>query len=140
MDLADKIHKIEALIVGTTSEGERRAAEFAKQRLLDKIVAQPIEYTVRANSSWEKRLFVALCQKHGLKTYRYARQKYTTTMLRVSKPFMEQVLWPEFSKHSAIFGTLAGDIMNDLISKIHQVDDGEETVIMGEIPMAASAL
>jgi hypothetical protein len=35
MDIADKIRKIEALISGAKSDGERQAAEFAKQRLQD---------------------------------------------------------------------------------------------------------
>ena len=54
MDVADKIRKIEALIVGAMSDGERQAAEFAKQRLQEKITAQPLEYTVRLHSRWEK--------------------------------------------------------------------------------------
>ncbi len=54
MDIADKIRKIEALIAGTKSDGERQAAEFAKQRLQEKIVAQPHEYTVRVESPWKK--------------------------------------------------------------------------------------
>ena len=33
MDISDKIHKIEALIVGAMNHGERQAAEFAKERL-----------------------------------------------------------------------------------------------------------
>ncbi len=43
MDIVDKIRKIEALIAGAKSDGERQAAEFAKQRLQDKIAAQPVE-------------------------------------------------------------------------------------------------
>jgi hypothetical protein len=135
MDIADKIRKIEALIAGAKSDGERQAAEFAKQRLQDKIVAQPIEYTVRLNSLWKKKLFVAICNKHGLRTYRYMRQKYTTTMIRVSKPFMDSVLWPEFNKHSSILDKLTNEILNDLISKIHLVNEEDEAVIAGELPV-----
>ncbi|NGX37427.1 MAG: hypothetical protein K1000chlam2_00581 [Chlamydiae bacterium] len=133
MDLSNKIRKIEALISGTKSEGERQAAEFAKQRLEEKISAQPSEYSIRVNSPWKKRLFVAVCCKHGLHTYRYKGQKYTTTMTWVSKPFMDQILWPEFNKYAKIFDDLAEEIMNDLISKIHQVDE-EEVVISGKLP------
>ena len=103
MDIADKIRKIEALIAGAKSDGERQAAEFAKQRLQEKIVAQPIEYTVRLESSWMKKLFIAICSKHGFRVYRYARQKYTTAMVRVSKPFM--MCWqrpPSRSSHRIV--------------------------------------
>jgi len=135
MDLADKIRKIEALISGAKSDGERQAAEFAKQRLQDKIAVQPIEYTVRVNSPWKKRLFLAVCKKHGLHTYRYTRQKYTTTMVHVSKSFMDSILWPEFNKYAAMLDTLTDEILTDLISKIHLVKEDDESVIAGELPV-----
>ena len=134
MDIADKIRKIEALIVGAMSDGERQAAEFAKQRLQEKITAQPLEYTVRLHSRWEKKLFVAICSKHGLRTYRFMRQKYTTAMVRVAKPFMDSVLWPEYNKYASILHKLIEEISSDLISKIHLVKEDDETIIAGELP------
>ena len=139
MDIADKIRKIEALIAGTKSDGERQAAEFAKQRLQEKITAQPVEYTVRLHSRWEKKLFVAICSKHGLRTYRYMRQKYTTTMVRVAKPFMESVLWPEYNKYASILHKLIEEISTDLISKIHLVKEEDEIIIAGELPTMSEA-
>lgn len=135
MDIADKIRKIEALIAGAKSDGERQAAEFAKRRLQEKIVAEPVEYTVRVHSHWEKKLFVAICAKHGIRTYRYMRQKYTTTMIRVAKPFMESVLWPEYQKYAGILHELTGEISSNLIAKIHLVKEEDETVISGELPV-----
>lgn len=135
MDIADKIRKIEALIAGAKSDGERQAAEFAKQRLQEKITAQPLEYTVRLHSSWKKKLFVAICSKHGLGTYRYMRQKYTTAMVRVSKPFMDLVLWPEYNKYAGILDRLTEEILTDLISQIHLVKEEDETIIAGELPV-----
>jgi hypothetical protein len=135
MDTADKIRKIEALIAGAKSDGERQAAEFAKRRLQDKITALPIEYTVRLHSRWEKKLFIAICRKHGLSTYRYMRQKYTTAMVRVAKPFMESILWPEYNKYASMLHKLIEEISTDIISKIHLVKDDDETIISGELPM-----
>ena len=134
MDIADKIRKIEALIAEAKSDGERQAAEFAKQRLHDKMAAQPLEYTVRLDSRWKKQLFLAICCKHGLHTYRYARQKYTTTMIRVSKPFMDTILWPEYNKYASILDKLTNEILLDLVAKIHLVKEEDETVIAGELP------
>jgi hypothetical protein len=139
MDIADKIRKIEVLIIGAKSDGEREAAEFAKQRLQEKITEQPLEYTVRLHSRWEKKLFVAICGKHGLRTYRYMRQKYTTAMVRVPKPFMDLVLWPEYNKYASILLKLTEEISTDLISKIHLVKDEDETIIAGELPAMSEA-
>jgi hypothetical protein len=140
MDLAEKIRKVEALISRATSEGERRAAEFAKERLQERVALQPCEYTVRVNSPWKKKLFAAICKKYRLPTYRYKGQKYTTTMVKVSKPFIDQVLWPEFNKHAQAFDQLAEEILTGLIEKIHTVRDEEEVIISGELPKLTEAV
>src|ERR1044071_7819113 len=104
MDLHDKIKKIEALIAGAKSDGERQAAALAKNRILERFQAEvavkPIEYNVPLGNHWNKKLFVALCSKHKLRPYRYKRQKHTTVMVRAEPSFVEGVLWPEFKKYS----------------------------------------
>lgn len=136
MSFLDKLAKIEALIQRSSSEGERQAAQFAKERILAKISEHqsnlPIEYRVSLDSPWKKRLFVALCAKHGFRTYRYPRQKYTTARLRISKSMMDEVLWPEFLKYSKMLEELVGEIMLDLTNMIHKVQE-EELEIAGEI-------
>lgn len=37
----------------------------------------------------------ALCRRYSLKPYRYARQRYTTVMVRVPEAFVDEVLWPQ---------------------------------------------
>lgn len=142
MDLHDKIKKIEALIAGAKSDGERQAAALAKNRILERfqveVVAKPVEYTVPLGNHWKKKLFVALCSKHQLRTYRYKRQKYTTAMVRANPTFMEEILWPEFKKYSALLEELVGEIIDDLISQIHDVKE-EEIVIAGELPLATQS-
>ena len=137
MDLQEKIKKVEALIASSKSDGERQAAALAKNRLLERhnmeIVAKPIEYTVPLGNLWKKKLFVALCNKYQIRTYRYKRQKYTTTMLRANPTVVKNILWPEFNKYSAMLEELVEDIINDLISKIHDVKE-DEIVITGELP------
>jgi hypothetical protein len=136
MSLFDKLAKIEALIQQSSSAGERQAALLAKERVLSSFSERqsnlPIEYVVTTNSPWKKRLFVALCNKYGFKTYRYQRQKYTTTRLRISKNTMNDVLWPEFERYAKILETLVEEIMQDLTNKIYEVKE-EEVVIAGEI-------
>ena len=132
MNLIDKLQKIQALIERASSEGERQAAELAKQRLHSRINDNPIEYKVTHHSKWEKKLFSAVCKKNGFQPYRYSRQKYTTTMVRVSKSVMDDVLWPECTKYTALLREMVDEIANDLIEQIYK-DDKEETVISGEI-------
>jgi hypothetical protein len=131
----DKLAKIQALIERSSSEGERQAAESAKERILAKFWEQqanlPIDYRVSLDSPWKKRLFVALCSKHGFQTYRYPRQKYTTARLKVSKNFMEEILWPEFLRYSNMLEELVEEILRDLTNKIHEVQ--EEVEVAGEI-------
>lgn len=136
MSFLDKLAKIEALIQRASTEGESQAARLAKERILTKISLDlantPIEYRVSLSSPWEKRLFVALCSKHGFRTYRYQRQKYTTARLKISKQMMDEVLWPSYQQYSKMLRDLIEDITQDVINMIHKVQE-EELVIVGEI-------
>lgn len=138
MSYLDKLAKIEALLQRASSEGERQAAAFAKERILGKISdihkTKPIEYKVSLESFWKKRLFTTICAKHGYQTYRYSRQKRTTTNLKIAKSVMDEILWPEFLKYAELLEELVEEIMKDLTQKIHQVQ-GEETEISGEISL-----
>jgi len=131
-DIYEKLKKIEVLIQRTSSEGERHAAEQARNRLQERIDDEPIEYTISSRSRWEKKLFVAVCNKYGFKTYRYHRQKYTTTMVRVSKPVMDTVVWPECQRYGKLLNEMVTEITDDLIDKIHHGEQ-EETIISGEL-------
>lgn len=52
---------------------------------------------------WSRRVFVALLRRHGLRPYRYSRQRRTTVMASVSKRFVDETLWPQYKAFS---GTL----------------------------------
>jgi len=134
------LQKIQSLIDRTSSEGERQAAELAKKRLHDRLYedtnARLIEYRVTSHSKWEKKLFTAVCKKNGFNPYRYVRQKYTTTMVRVSKPVMDDILWPQYKKYTDLLREMVDTIALDLIDKIY-ADDKEETIIAGEISCAS---
>lgn len=132
MSLSDKIKKVEALIAGAKTEGEKHAAFLAKERLLGKQKAFPLEYSVRTDSRWKKQLFLAICHKYELRPYRYARQKHTTTMVRVTPALMKEVVWPEFKKYSAMLEELVQEVISEVISKIHAGVE-EEVIIVGEL-------
>ncbi len=77
--LIEKLAAIEALFSGATTDGERVAADRAKQRIrqrLEEVAAQdpPIEYTFTLGDLWSRKVMVALLRRYGLQPYRYRRQ------------------------------------------------------------------
>ncbi|MBI4448739.1 hypothetical protein HY641_01795 [Candidatus Woesearchaeota archaeon] len=136
MNILEKIRKVEALIERAANEGERESAIQAKLRLEKHSQSQEIEYTIRTNDIWHKKLFVAICHKYGLHPYRYSRQKYTTAMVKISKDFLDGVVWPEYLRYADILENLIEDVATQMISKIHK--DESEVVIEGEIASSRS--
>jgi len=135
-DLLQKIKKIEALIAGAKTDGEKSAAMSAKDRILKKypgvdIHKDAIEFTLYTTDSWNKKLLVAICRKYGLRPYRYHRQKYTTVMVRANEDFLNNILWKEYLDYSKKLGELVTEITDELISKIHKHED--EEIIRGEL-------
>jgi len=134
-DLLEKIRKIEALIEGAKTDGEKSAAILAKNRIRKKLIAEEktkkIEYTLRTSDSWHKKLLVAICRKYGVRPYRYKRQKYTTVMVHINEQFLEDVLWPEYLEYSKHLEELVEEVTNNIIRKIHE--GGGEDIIQGKL-------
>jgi tRNA nucleotidyltransferase (CCA-adding enzyme) len=55
-----------------------------------------VEMHFKFPDHWHRRLFVALCRRHGLEPYRYRRQRHTTVVVRAPDSFINKILWPEF--------------------------------------------
>ncbi len=134
--LLERIKKIEALIIGASTEGEKDAARTARERILKKypelkIHKNPEEYRLSTSSQWNKKLLIAICRKYGVKPYRYHRQKHTTVMIKINQAFLTKVLWKEYEKHSMLLNELVEGITDELISKIHKHED--EDIIHGNL-------
>jgi hypothetical protein len=100
-ELRQKLRKIAALFEGATTLGEQDAAAAAIERVRAALKAteqkeKSIETNFRLPDRWSRRLFTALCRRHGLTPYRYPRQRYSTVVLRAPASFINNVLWPEF--------------------------------------------
>lgn len=99
-DIRAKLDKLEALFARGATEGERAAAGAALDRLTSKLKDAPKEDEVELKyslpDSWAVRIFVALCRKHGVKPYRYPRQRRTTVMVRVLPDAFERTVMVEF--------------------------------------------
>ena len=106
-ELIHKLEKIERLISGATTDGERDAASHALDRVRERLKAleqnEPaVEYRFTLTDMWSRKLLVALFRRYGIEPYRYRRQRYTTVMARVPKSFLDTTLWPEFEQLSEV--------------------------------------
>lgn len=117
--LREKLRKISALFEGAKTIGERHAAAAAILRVKQALAAraqveQPVEMHFTLPDRWQRRLFTALCRRYGLEPYRYARQRYTTVMLRVPRSFVDKTLWPEYLELKAALD----EYLNDATERI----------------------
>ena len=102
--LREKLRKITALFEGAATTGERQAAAAAMDRLRQALRGtagaprpEPLPETKFSFADqWQRRLFSALCRRHGLSPYRYRGQRYTTVLVRAPLDFVDKVLWPEY--------------------------------------------
>ncbi len=134
-DLIEKIRKIEDLIQGASTAGEKHAAVLAKERINKRLGRKEknkiIEYTLYTQDSWHKKLLLAICRKYKVEPYRYNRQKYTTVMVKVEENFLQNVLWKEYLEYSKYLEILVEDVTDNLIEKIYK--HKEENIIKGEL-------
>ena len=132
--LIDKLRLIETLFASATTEGEKVAAEQARDRILQRLKQwekedPPIEYRFTMADMWSRKVFVALLRRYGIRPYRYSGQRYTTVMANVSKGFVTETLWPEFWE---IFETLQSYLSEVTDRVVHQVihqDHSEAEVV-----------
>ncbi len=128
--LIDKLRKLEALFSRTNYEGERTAASVAIEKVRERLKSievtdPPKEYKFTMNDMWSRKLFVALLRRYGMTPYRYARQRYTTVMVRVSPKFVDETLWPEFIELSKVLDEYLTEITDKLIAESIFADTSE---------------
>jgi hypothetical protein len=134
--LVEKLRRIEALHARPGSEGERQAAERARQRIqtrLKELEAEepPIEIRFSLSDQWTRHLFVALLRRYGIRPYRYRGQRRTTVMARLNRRFVNDTLWPEFldlqSTLVAYFDTLTDRVIEQALEvKAGEADEQNE--------------
>lgn len=131
-DLVIKFQKIEALHAGAQTSGEKDAARNALNKIQKRIeeyqeVETPTEWKLSTSSMFEKKLLHALLRRYGLSPYRYARQRYTTTMVMASGRFIDDVLWPEYLEMSRVLDSHLTEVTNQIIKDaIGQDESGDD--------------
>ena len=125
-DIRAKLEKLEALFARGATEGERAAAGAALDRLNSRLGAgaqeEEIEFQYSLPDAWAVRIFVALCRKHGVKPYRYPRQRRTTVMVQVQKTAFEQTVLAEFTTLHAELVAYFKDTVDHLIADAMKSD------------------
>ena len=137
--LREKLRKIEALFAGAGTVGEKLAAEAARERVRARLAElersdQPIQTQFSLPDRWARQLFLALCRRYGLKPFRLHRQRVTTVMLSVPKPFVDQVLWPEFQELNAALMQYLNEVTTRVIREEVHRDTSEAAETAPALP------
>jgi hypothetical protein len=132
--LIERLRLIEALFAGATTDGEKVAAERAKQRILERLKFweqedPPVEYRFTMGDMWSRKVFIALLRRYGIAPYRYSGQRYTTVMARVSRRFVAETLWPEFQEISETLKTYLSEVTDRVVSQVIHQDSSEAEVV-----------
>lgn len=129
--LRARLAKLEALFERAGTAGERDAAGAAidrlRRRLRDSHGHEPdIEMKISLPDVWSVRLFVAICRKHGVRPYRYPRQRRTTVMVRAPQHLLDQVVWVEFRNLQAELEAYFQETVDHLITAAMH-SDGDDS-------------
>ncbi len=130
--LIDKLRKIEMLFARTTYAGEREAAEIARERIRQRLAElekseRPVEYKFTLPDGWSVSLFIALVHRYGLRPYRRPSQRRTTVMVKVTRSFVDEVLWPQFQELNDTLASHLNAVTNRIIQEaIHPDEEVEE--------------
>ena len=136
--LLDKLLRIEALHAGATTDGERSAAADALRRTTERLrslerTEQPVEYQFSLNSTWSRKLFLALLRRYGFHPYRYKRQRWNTIMVRIPPSFAGQ-LWPEFVALDKALCEHLDELAEKIIAEAISRDTSEAEEIPKQLP------
>lgn len=136
--LIEKLRKIEALFARPGTEGERAAAQNARDRILERLqqierVEPPVEYRFSLLDPWSHALFTAMARRYGLTPYRRRGQRRTSVMLKVTRTFLDEILWPEFREADATLRAHLTEVTQRVIAEAISRDtaDIEERAAAG---------
>ena len=121
--LQEKLARVEALFRQAGSPGEQTAAGATIDRLRDRLGnagkegGPETELRFSLPDMWSVRLFVAVCRKHGLRPFRYARQRRTTVMMRSRERHFDHVVRAGFSRLQTELQFYFEDVTDHLITR-----------------------
>ncbi len=121
-ELRAKLRKVETLLAGAATLGERAAAGAAAERIRQRLNGRPAEpppehFKFTVADPWSRHLFVALCRRHGLRPFRQRRMHSQTVLVEAPARLVEEVLWPEFESLNAALMSCLADVTARLIEE-----------------------
>lgn len=128
--LIEKFRRIEILFARPGTEGEKLAAEAAREKILARLHKMevedpPMEYRFSLSNPWSRRVLIALLRRYGIEPYRYRGQRHTTIMARVSKKFVDDTLLREFEEIEATLQQFFNEFTERVISEALGVNTEE---------------
>jgi hypothetical protein len=132
--LIEKLLHVERLFAGAATEGEREAAAGAAERIRSRLSElerndETKEFKLRLQHVWSRRLLLALLRRYGIRPYRYSGQRRTTVMVRASRRFIEETLWPEFQQLDRLLHTYLSEVTERVIQEALEADSSEAEVM-----------
>lgn len=130
--LVEKLRRIEALFAGATTAGERIAAAEARSRIQIRLkeieqADPPVEFRFGLADVWSRKVLLALLRRYGLEPYRYRGQRHTTVMVRVSKRFVDETLWPEYRQIQDTLRKYLDEVTERVTAEVIHKDSSEAT-------------
>ena len=135
--LRARLAKVEALFRRAGSPGERAAAGAAMDRLRGRLGGSDanrepeVELRFSLPDAWSVSLFVAVCRKHGLRPYRYRRQRRTSVVVRAREGEFDRVVWPEYSRLQTELESYFEDVTDHLITRVMGSDSDDSALDRG---------
>ncbi len=65
--------------------------------------------------TWSVKLFLAVCQRLGIRVFRYPRQRQTTVMVRIHEREFRRTAWVEYTMLEEELGLCLEDVTDHLI-------------------------
>ena len=131
--LIEKLRRIEGLVAGGSTPGERDAAARARARIRDRFDEQtredpPVEFKFRMPDIWTRRVLLALLRRYGLEPYRYPGQHRTTVMVRAPDSFIKGTFWPEFEEFASTLTQYLSEVSDRVVQQVLETDSSEARV------------
>lgn len=133
-ELIRRLKLVEALHAGGATEGERQAASEAAKRIRERLNSyaglRVSEFTFKMENQWERKLFMALLRRYGIRPYRYPRQRYTTVIARVPEKFVAETLWPTYLEMSQALQRYMNRVTDRIIGEAIHEDPSDAVVVV----------